>query len=152
MYADKPSVIHIDSPVQKIPHALKRGELYIKVDLSRNKKEIQNDFEYLLNRMFSGHIQYKKRKNKAFVKERHNEHYSLEKDKFEIYDMHHQDVLNFSEIARQISGYEGNVNSDPRLNAVYKSVKRAYENAKSMIEQEDQDMEERENVRLRGVP
>ncbi|MDR4497387.1 MAG: hypothetical protein MRK02_05610 [Candidatus Scalindua sp.] len=151
-YRDQPSVMLIDSPMREIPNPMKSGELYVKIDLSRNKKDILKDFTEIIKKASDGYARYKKTENADFVKRRHKEHYSLKVDKFDIYDMYHRDRLSFSEIARRVSGYKGNINSDTRLIAVHRAVKRSYQKAESMIQKEGDDAEFRvKELLMRGV-
>lgn len=54
-------------------------------------------------------------------------------DPWLIYDMHKDDGLDFVQIAQKLSGIKGNPNSDARLGACYKNVKRAYQKAENVV-------------------
>lgn len=98
--------------------------LTIEVDFYKSKNQIINEMESVIKF-------YRKFISKP--SQRDTELTRLKCSIWEVYDMHKKDNLNFTEIARRLSGMKGNC-SNENLKAVYKQVKRAYNKACKIIQ------------------
>jgi hypothetical protein len=94
--------------------------LTIEIDLKKKKKDIMDGVKQkvdLLSKPVLGKTgRYKKHKF----------------DLWEIYDMRHRSKLNFSQIARKLSGLKGNPAYNEKLDNALQRVKRAYKAADEM--------------------
>lgn len=105
--------------------------LTTEIDLTKKKKDIVVDVSNYVD-MFSKFIANPLRttRNK-----------STAIDPWVVYDMHQNDGLNFSQIARRLSGIKGHPTYNSKLDAYLKKVKRAYERAKAIECKIDQEVE-----------
>lgn len=105
--------------------------LTIEIDLTKKKTDIVDAVSNYVDR-FSNFIVNPLRttRNK-----------STEVDPWAIFDMHRKDGLNFSEIARRLSGIKGHPTYNSKLEAYLKKVKRAYKKAETIKCKIDQEVE-----------
>jgi len=113
-------------PLPRIPCCVTvKNRLYVQlqIDLDRSQEGLEKYFGYIIRK-------WKKHTPKENTKERYRGRgYSP----WDVYKLHHEDRLNFSEIARKLSGRKGYASGNRYLMAEYKRVKRAYEKACKMI-------------------
>ncbi len=110
------------------PWLRERRYLTIEIDLMKNKDEILAKVRKEID-FFARYVEkVKTRKKETFY------------SPWDVYDLHKKKKLNFSQIARKLSGREGHPSHNPALMAVYKDVIRAYEKALKMINQVTKDI------------
>jgi hypothetical protein len=110
------------------PWLRERRYLTIEIDLMKNKDEILTRVGKEID-FFIRYVEKVKTRKKETI-------YSP----WGVHDLHHKERLNFSQIARKLSGSEGHPSYGPALMAVYKDVRRAYEKALMMINQVKKDI------------
>ncbi len=97
--------------------------LTIEIDLTKKKTDIVDDVSNYVDTF-----------SKSIVNPlRTTRNKSTEVDLWAVYDMRQKEGLNFTEIARRLSGIEGNPTYSPRLAAYLKKVKRAFTKAENII-------------------
>lgn len=92
--------------------------LTVEIDLTKKKTDIINNINEYVD---------------TFSKSIANRNKRTEVDPWVVYDMRRNEGLNFTEIARRLSGKAGNPNYSPELAAFLKRVKRAYTKAGEAI-------------------
>jgi Asp-tRNA(Asn)/Glu-tRNA(Gln) amidotransferase C subunit len=99
--------------------------LMVEIDLEAKKEEIMTYFEEIIDH-FKKVIKKKETRNKG----------PKTLNIWEIYDMHHKEKLSFSKIAQRLSGINKPPAYNERVMNMYKAVRRAYNKAKELIDQE----------------
>jgi hypothetical protein len=95
--------------------------LSMEVDLTQKKEKIMANVQDAIDR-FVRHVEKKPSREKETTL-----------DPWTIYDMHHEEGLNFSQIAKRISGINENVFDNEKFMSVYKQVERAYSKARKLV-------------------
>ncbi len=120
---DWASLVRIAHDPDFIPEkpALSGKHIYIKVDLTAKKTDLEEEFKKLID------------SHKKFVPQKRGRDKETQYSPWLVYDMRHRDGLNLSQIAQKLSGIKDNPSYNDKLMAHYKCVKRAYDKAKEMI-------------------
>ncbi len=103
---------------------LSGDRLYLEVDIKNaTKNELKKDFK----RIIDGFDNYLKKESGKRNRQTIFDHW-------EVYDMHHKENMNFTQIARALSREKGNPTYNPDLEAALKAVKRAYNAAEAIMQ------------------
>ena len=103
------------------PNLVDGKYLLLKIDLTENRNSILINIKDKIDF-------YRKYVNRREIR---NREYTC--SPWEVYDLHHNEGLNFSQIARKLSGINENPAYNEKVMAKYKACKRAYSKAKEMI-------------------
>lgn len=108
--------------------------LYLKVDLTRDKQDIEKQFNDIVG-------YYKK-----YIPKNNSRKTEPVINPWEVYDMHDYYKYNFSKIARKLSKLTGNPSQDKILMAYFKQIKRAYNKACKMIGHVEKEAEQNNSL------
>jgi hypothetical protein len=108
-----------------------RGKRYltIEIDLKKSKTKLLGKIKYYID----DYGKYVDRQETRYKESGYSP--------WEVYKLYKDEKLTFSEIARQLSGREGNPSYNEKLMAEFKKVKRAFEKACDIINQVRKDIE-----------
>lgn len=110
--------------------------LYLKVDLTRDKKDIEKQFNDIV-------CSYKK-----YMPKDNSRKSDPAINRWVVYDMRWYYGYNFSKIARKLSGLNGNPSEtgNEKLMAYFKQIKRAYNKACEMIKHVEKEAEQNNSL------
>ncbi|GAB4389911.1 MAG: hypothetical protein Kow0025_18370 [Thermodesulfovibrionales bacterium] len=125
VFSDEPAVkiIPFKTDSDGTEYLENRRYLKLQIDLFEKKGEIKDEVDAIISD-FQTIIPQAKRKGRETIKA----------NPWDVYRMH-EDGLNFTQIARNLSGLKGNASHEEKLKAWVKAIKRAYNQAERMIKQ-----------------
>lgn len=112
--------------------------LTIQIDLTNTREKIKKAVDLIVEDFQSILPKDKGRDRKAK---------KIEVDHWEIFNMYKIEGINFSEIARRLSGLKGNPSYNDELKLWRKCVKEAYDKALKMIEQVEQEVKAKNKLK-----
>lgn len=123
----------VEKPLdQSILRSQFRGKyLYLRVDLNKRKQDLMKDFELEIDNFKSLFPKDTSRRKETTL------------EPWYIYDLRHHEGLNFAQIARKLSGIDGDPNIDEKLGSVYKQCRRAYKKALKIMQELDEEFKEK---------
>jgi hypothetical protein len=133
-------VVYVGSGKQKTmyidrsPSLEEKRYLTLRIDLNEKKGVLMEQFKEKIDSY------------KEYAKQPKGREGKTKYDPWDIYNMFHENKLNFTQIARKLSGEEGNPTYNPKLEAALKVVKRAYLVAEERIQNVEEEVQNRENA------
>lgn len=131
IFNDPPAKIVQPNPQTRIEHGIfmdygvpiKDNILHLDIDMTANTDAILRDVKEIVGAYKRALEQSDSRDGKPEI------------NIWDVYRMHNKESLSFSDIARRLSGRNGNPSTDAKLMSYYKRVKYAYNKASKIIDQ-----------------